>query len=265
MLNQYYGFIRTPFSRDISEKEAFLWKDFENLRHRLKYFLEEGGFFLLTGPVGSGKSTALRFFTSSMNPNTHQSVYLNIAFDKKQDFYRTILSEFQVRPVYSSGECRNILKKTLRELAMIKKITPVIILDEAQNLPGFILEEIRLLSNFDFDTRSLVNFIFSGHKLLMQRFAGLENEALRQRITVKFHLEGMLLEDSCGYIRHHLNIAGSTAAIFTDSVISKIHDESSGIPRIINRICTTLLLAAMSNGKKIVDDLIFDQAKSEWK
>ncbi len=265
MLKEYFGFLRVPFSRDFSEKDAYLWKDFQNLRTRLDYFLKEGGFFLLTGPVGSGKSTALRFFNTSLNPNSYQVVYLNAAFDRKLDFYRTLLSHFQIKPPFYAGECRNILKKHLQETSLSKRITPIIILDEAQNLPGFMLEEVRLLSNFDFDTKSIALFVLSGHKLLQQRLAGLENEALKQRVTVKFHLQGLTLEETCGYIRHQLTIAGSSASLFTDSAMAKIYDESKGIPRLINRICSSLLLAAMSDGKKYVDDLLFDQVQDEWK
>lgn len=264
MFNQYFGFIKTPFSKAFQEKEAFQWKDFQNLRTRLDYFLKEGGFFLLTGPVGSGKSTALRFFNSSLNPNSYQAVYLNTAFDRKQDFYRTVLTQFYVNPPFLPGEARNALKKHLQDMA-VKRITPIIILDEAQNIPGFMMEEIRLLSNFDFDTKSIVYFILSGHKLLQNRLANLENEALRQRITLKFHLQGLTLEETCAYIRHQLTIAGSTASILTDSTMIKIFEESKGIPRMINRICSALLLAAMSDSKKIVDDLLFDQVQDEWK
>jgi len=263
MFNQYFGFMRTPFSRDFQEKEAFLWKDFQNLRTRLDYFLKEGGFFLLTGPVGSGKSTALRFFNASLNPNSYQAVYLNTAFDRKQDFYRTVLSNFYINPPFLPGEARNALKKHLQDM-FTKHITPIIILDEAQNIPGFMMEELRLLSNFDFDTKSVVHFVLSGHKLLQQRLKGLENEALRQRISIKFNLQGLTLEETCGYIRHQLTIAGSTASIFTDTVMAKIYDDSKGILRMINRICSSLLLAAMSDGKKIVDDHLFDQVQDEW-
>ncbi len=265
MFKEYFGFIQTPFSKDFSEKDAFQCKDFQNLRNRLNYFLKEGGFFLLTGPVGSGKSTALRFFSASLNPNSCQAVYLNDSFDRKSDFYRTLLSNFRIKPPFHFGECRIMLKKHLQELALVKRITPVIILDEAQNLPGFILEEIRLLSNFDYDTKSIALFILSGHKLLQQRLSGLENEALRQRISLKFNLQGLSLEETCSYIRHQLTIAGSTASLFTDSVMSKIYDESKGIPRVINRICSSLLLAAMSDSKKFVDESLFDQVQDEWK
>src|SRR5271157_3776702 len=119
-------------------------------------------------------------------------------------------------------------------MALNKRVTPIIILDEAQNIPGFMLEEIRLLSNFDFDTKSIVRFVLSGHKLLQQRLAGLENEALRQRITLKFHLQGLTLEETCGYIRHQLTIAGSSASLFTDPVMIKIYEDSKGLPRMIN-------------------------------
>ena len=233
MFNQYFGFTQAPFSRDFQEKEAFQWKDFQNLRTRLDYFLKEGGFFLLTGPVGSGKSTALRFFNASLNPNSYRAVYLNTAFDRKQDFYRTVLTHFYINPPFLPGEARNALKKHLRDM-FTKRVTPIIILDEAQNIPGFMMEEIRLLSNFDFDTKSIVQFVLSGHKLLQNRLANLENEALRQRITLKFHLQGLTLEETCGYIRHQLTIAGSNAALFTDSVMIKIYEDSKGILRMIN-------------------------------
>lgn len=264
MMNEYFGFMRKPFTRDVQDK-LYFWKDFQNLKFRLDHFIREGDIFLLTGAIGAGKTTALRSFAAGLNPNTHTMVYLNNAFERKHDFYRTLMGAFQLKPLFHMGDCRNLLKRHFQEMAMVKRNIPLIILDEVQNYPGFLLEEIRLLSNFDFDSKTIALFILSGHKLLLQRMSSLENEALRQRISIRFHLEAMNLEETFGYIRHHLTVAGSTASIFSDSVIPKIHEASQGIPRRVNRICSALLLAAAADQKKIVDDILFEGSKDEWK
>jgi type II secretory pathway predicted ATPase ExeA len=264
MFTTYFGFTHNPFTKHVPAEALFRWKDFENLTTRLKHFVTEGGVFLLTGNIGAGKTTALRAFAQALNPNTHRVVYTNDILDSRKDFYSALLTLFGVTPSHYAGTSQRILRKHLRELAMVKKQMPIVILDEAQNLPAFILEEVRLLMNSEFDSESLVHFILSGHKLLQQRMSLHENEALRQRITLKFHVHGLSLEETCAYVYHRLETAGSSHEIITDAVLAKIHEQSRGIPRMINKICYALLLAAWASEKKIIDDTVFDMAKNEW-
>jgi len=256
--------MHNPFSRNVKIENLFRWNNFENLARRLQHFLTEGGIFILTGNIGSGKTTALRAFSASLSPNSYRVVYSNDMMDSKKDFYASILNHLGVVPSHFAGDSRRALRKHLEEMTRVKKQKPLVMLDEAQNLPGFILEELRLLLNSEYDSRSLAHFILSGHKMLQERLSLHENEALRQRITLKFHLHGFSLEETCAYINHRLLSAGSTAQIISDSVLAKIHEESQGIPRMINKICYALLLAACASEKKIIDDILFEQAKNEW-
>lgn len=265
MINHYFGFTRKPFLKNISSDELFFWKEFKNLTVRLEYFLKEGGIFLLTGNIGSGKTTALRRFAGSLNPNTHIVIYLAETFDRKRDFYRALVTQCGLTPSHLTSDCRGMFRKHILDLHVMKKITPIFILDEAQNYPAFVLEEIRLLANFDFDSASPALFILAGHRLLKQRISLHENEALRQRISLKFHLDGLSLEDTCAYINHRLEKGGSTGRIFSDTVIAKIYEESAGIPRMINTICNALLLAAVAAEKKTIDEYLFEQTKDEWR
>jgi len=265
MICNYFGFTKKPFSRDVTAEEMFRWKEFEDLKQRLAYFLKEGGMFLLSGSIGSGKTSAIKYFAHSINPNTHSVLYFNTMFESKKDFFRSMISACGMTPSFYISDCRGMLKKYFLEMQYVKKITSVVIFDEAQNIPGFLLEEIRLLGNFDFDSSSPVLFIIAGHRLLQQRIALHENEALRQRFTLKFLLQGMTLEETCGYIRHRLGRAGSTGSIFADAVLGRIHEESAGIPRLVNNICNALLLAAVVSEKKVVDEFLFEQTRDEWK
>ena len=264
MINNYFGFTKDPFPKSVNNKDIFMWKDFENLKNRLLFFLKQGGIFLLSGLIGSGKTTALRTFASALNPNSHRLFYSNDSFANKRDFYRTILRGLDREPMHYVEDARYSLKKTLLDMYHVKRIIPIIVFDEAQNLPGFIFEEIRLLSNFDLDSYSPAHFIISGHNLLKQRISAHENEALNQRIFLHFHIQGMDLQGTCSYINHCLNLAGSTSAIFTDSILNKIHEVSCGIPRKINKICNALFLSAVVSGKKIIDEAVFSQSTGEW-
>jgi type II secretory pathway predicted ATPase ExeA len=248
----------------VKTSDIFKWNSFQNLIKRLEHFLTEGGIFLLTGSIGGGKTTALRVFSGSLNPNIYRAVYMSDIIDSKKDFYASMLSHLGVLPLHYTGDSRRALRRHIEELARVKRIAPIFILDEAQNLPPFILEEVRLLLNSEYDSRTLAHFILSGHKLLRDRLSLHENEALRQRVTLKFHIHGFSLEETLAYISHRLLSAGGTAQIFSDSVLAKVHEESQGIPRMINKICSTLLLAACASEKKIIDELIFNQVKNEW-
>ena len=264
MFTQYFGFTHNPFTRHVAREMLFKWRDFENLAIRLTHFIKEGGIFLLTGNIGTGKTTALRAFTQTLNPNTYRVIYTNDMIDSKKDFYSAILTHLGVTPSHFAGTSRRILRTHLQEMATVKKQMPIVILDEAQNLPSFILEEVRLLLNSEFDSESLIHFIIAGHKLLQQRMSLHENEALRQRITLKFHMHGLSLEETCAYVHHRLESASSSNQIFADAVLAKIHEQSRGIPRMINKICYSLLLAACASEKKIIDETIFEMAKNEW-
>lgn len=264
MIETYFGFTKNPFSKTITDKDIFLWKDFDNLKSRFQFFLKEGGIFLLTGLIGSGKTTAIRSFSNTLNPNTHRMIYTNESFTNKRDFYRTLLRYFDITPKHYVDDSRYLLRKHLLEMSLVKKITPILVFDEAQDISGFIFEEIRLLSNFEYDSISPVSFILSGHNLLKQRINNRENEALNQRVSLKFHLTGMSLSETCAYINNRLTLAGSTGAIFSDSALNKIYEASGGIPRMINKICYSLLLSSVINGKKVVDELTFSQTTGEW-
>lgn len=264
MINNYFGFTKDPFPRSTNDKDIFIWKDFENLKNRLLFFIKQGGIFLLSGMIGSGKTTALRNFAGSLNPNSHRLFYFNDSFANKRDFYRTILRSLDQQPLHYVEDAKFALKRTLLDMCHIKRIIPIIVFDEAQNLPGFIFEEIRLLSNFDLDCYSPALFIISGHNLLKQRISAHENEALNQRIFLHFHIQGMDLQETCAYINHCLKLSSSTSAIFSDSILNKIHEVSNGIPRKINKVCNALLLAAVAFNKKIIDDYVFAQASGEW-
>jgi len=264
MINTYFGFTKNPFSKNINIKDIFKWNDFDNLTNRLDYFLKEKGIFLLTGLIGSGKTTTIRLFAQSINPNTHRIIYINECLDSKRDFYRTILEKMDVKPPYCAGDSRNQLRKYLLDMFYVKKVSPIIIFDEAQNLNAYILEEIRLLGNFDYDSVSPLSIILSGHNLLKQRLSLNENEALCQRITLRFHLIGMSLSESCNYIKYRLENAGSTHAIFADSVLNKIYEVTGGVIRKVNAVCMNLLISAMTKNQKIVDDNIFDSTRGEW-
>lgn len=264
MIEIFFGFTKNPFSKTVADKDIFMWKEFENLTGRLNYFINNDGIFLLTGSIGSGKTTALKLFSTQLNPNKYRVVYVCDTFNNKRDFYRSLLRSFDMIPPFHVDDARSMLKKHILECFFVKKIMPLIIFDEAQNMPGFIFEEIRLLSIYDYDSLNPVSFILSGHNLLKQRFANHENEALNQRVTLKYHISGMSLNETCSYITQRLTQAGSTSAIFNDSTFNKIHLASGGIPRLVNKICTSLLLSAVVNNKKIIDDLIFDQTTGEW-
>lgn len=263
-INSYFGFTKNAFPRSVNNKDIYRWQDFDDLSNRLQFFLNQRGIFLLTGLIGSGKTTALRVFSVSLNPNNFKIIYFSDVYSNKRDLYRTILTKLDVTAPFYYGDAREILRKQLLEMYFIKKITPVFIFDEAQNLNGFILEEIRLLTNFDFDSVSPVLFIIAGHNKLKQRIIMKENEALNQRISMRFHFNGMNQEEVFGYINHSLNIAGSTNAIFTDTVLQKIHDVSGGVPREINNICNNLLISAMTLDKKIIDDYVYEKTAGEW-
>ena len=244
MYHEHFGLNRSPFS--IEPDPDFLWlgeKHREGLSVLRYGILENKGFLLLTGDVGTGKTVLIRSLLTSLtgdvtvatipDPSLTLLDFLNVlsyelgmasAIDGKADF----LIKFKqfVRRVYSS-------KKRL-----------LIIIDEAQRLTNELIDEIRVLSNIDYDNRNLVNIFFVGQIEFNQILTGPCNRALRQRIAVSYHLVPLNQQETAAYIRHRLKVAGTEKELFMPEAVHEIFKISNGTPRLINILCDRALITA---------------------
>lgn len=259
MFEQFYGFARTPFGRDLEPSELFQTDQHKEMLARMKYSAERRQFALFTGEVGAGKSTAARLLTNSLHPARYHVLYITDSDLTPRNFYYEALHQLGHIPRFYRGDAKRQLNRAILDLYESQKKIPVIILDEGHLLKRDMLEEIRFLTNFRMDSFSPMSLLLLGQPELKRILNTQIYEAIVQRLGIRFHLDGMNRSETKGYIIHHLKIAGVTNEIFTDMAIDVIHEFTQGIPRKINNLCCASLLSGFGERKSLIDDYLVRQ------
>lgn len=256
MYLDWFGFKKKPFSNTPDPEFLYLSKNHEEALSRLQYAVEEKELALLVGEIGSGKTTLSRALIDSFGENFKFFLIINSRLSPSQ-FLRTLVKLFGDEPKYFKNDLLEQIEQKLLDFHE-NKITPVIIMDEAQLIPKKgTFDEIRLLTNFQLDTENLLSFIIMGQPELSKRLQNKVYEPLRQRISLNYFLKGLSEDEIMFYIKHRLKVAGGDTEIFSPDTIPLIYRFSKGIPRVINTLCSLSLLEAMGKEmKKITPDLI---------
>jgi general secretion pathway protein A len=257
MFAEFYGFSTTPFSRALPTSKLFPSHGQEELKARLLYLVRERGIGLVTGEVGSGKSTAVRSFVDSLDPTRYSAVYTANPLLGSSGFYREVLAQlgepiplFRPQMVLQLRHCFDLLTNE-------RKKTAVLIVDEAHLLEGRMLEELRLLLNVRMDSQAAAVLILVGHTELRRTLRLSIHEALWQRTTARYHLRPLDLTETGAYIHHQLQVAGYQGpGLFSDGFVAKAFDYTKGIPRQINLVCTHALMAGCGEQKQILDETV---------
>src|SRR6185295_12473684 len=230
------------------------------------------GFVVVTGDIGTGKTTVCRALLEQIDRTTFTALVLN-PFLTEEDLLKRILQDFGVisRDEIKNGRMANVTKQELIEtlydflLSLIAlKASAVLIIDEAQNLPLAVLEQIRILSNLETDKEKLLQIILVGQLNLQPLLRSPEMRQLDQRVSIRYQLEPLDDESVAAYVAHRLTIAGGGAAVaFTAKALQQVHRWSGGIPRLINLICDRALLAAFSvRANRITPEMVTHAADS---
>jgi general secretion pathway protein A len=241
---EYYGLKEPPFN--ITPNPRFLYfsaKHREALNHLLYGIRERKGFVQLTGEVGAGKTTLCRALLEQLGPSFSTALILNPVLDANQ-LVKAIAMELnlQVKGLDRLETVAEINRFLLQQLEHGKDT--VLIIDEAQNLTPALLEQVRLLSNLETDERKLLQIVLMGQPELRDRLNEHGLRQLRQRITVRYHLNPLRRNEIGPYVHHRLHVSGANGApYFTTPALWRIYSYSKGIPRVINAICDKCLLA----------------------
>ena len=264
MYLKHFNLTEQPFS--IAPDPRFLYMSVrhkEALAHLLYGMGEGGGFVQLTGEVGTGKTTICRCLLEQVPDNFDIALVLNPKVTAIE-LIATVCDELGIEypPEYSIKTLIDALNEYLLE-AYTRGRRTVLIIDEAQNLDAEVLEQVRLLTNLETSSQKLLQIVLIGQPELRSLLASDEMRQLSQRITARYHLEPITREEAEAYIKHRLQICGSSRTIFSQRAINRIQNFSGGIPRLINVLCDRALLGAYAEGKTKVDMKVLKKAAKE--
>lgn len=265
MYESFFGFREPPFS--LTPDPRFLWLSDthqEGLATLVYGITRHKGFLLLTGEVGTGKTTLLRAALSQIPPDTDTALVLNTIGLTPIDLLKLIAAEFGIEGrLESTADYVIALNRMLLERLRNGRNT-VLIIDEAQNLDLHTLEEVRLLSNLETDTSKLMQIVLTGQPELLQKLASPELRQLRQRIAVEHHMEPLGPDQMRPYLAHRIQVAGgSFEHVFGDGVEPVFYNFSNGCPRLISLLADRVLLSAYAKSlRPIGPEFVESKAKS---
>jgi len=264
MYKTFFGLTENPFSISPNPKYLYMSERHAEALAHLTYGLRDGGgFVLLTGEVGTGKTTVCRCLRQQLPEDTELVLVHNPTLDERE-LLATLCDEFGL------GYAPDVGIKTLFDLLHRHLLTnqaagrrTLLLIDEAQHLQPAVLEQLRLLTNLETDDSKLLQVVLVGQPELQLLLRQPLLRQLAQRITARYHLLPLSASDVDAYVRFRLQVAGCLQPVFTPSALAALHRLSGGIPRIINLVCERALLAAYAQGKPQVSKAILEQAAKE--
>ena len=266
MYTHYFQLKQSPFSIAPDPRYLFMSERHrEALAHLLYGVGSGGGFVLLTGEIGAGKTTVCRCFMEQI-PDNCQLAYIFNPKLSVEELLLSICEEFRIAPPPGSPSVKTYVDAINVHLlaSHAQGRNNVLIIDEAQNLSAAVLEQLRLLTNLETSERKLLQIILIGQPELRTMLARPELEQLAQRVIARYHLGSLTAEETASYVRHRLAVAGSTAQTpFAPRLMAQIHALSKGVPRRINLLCDRALLGAYVENQPQVTRQILRRAAEE--
>jgi general secretion pathway protein A len=244
MYRAHFGLTRHAFAKDTPPEELYVSLVQRELEVRLGYLVELRGIGLVTGESGSGKTTVCRKVATSLHSGLHRVFYIPNSTGNVMDLYKSIAWELGLPTERSRAALYRAIRTEVMRLCVESHLRPLLIIDEAHHLRSDVLEELRLLTNYDMDSQNRLCLLFVGHPELRRRVAMAVHEALNQRIVVRHHLAGLGREELPLYLAHLLRRAGTELPLFEPAAIEAIYQASAGLPRRANAFAHHALNAA---------------------
>jgi len=241
MFEAFFGFKKGPFSQNPDPQQLFESAGWSQVRARLQFLVDHRGVGLVTGEVGSGKSTATRTMLGTLNPNLYKIIYIQ----------------------WTTGSALDLLRLMVVRFNKAKKQHPILVLDESQLLRHEALEQLPLLLNFEMDSGLYLSLLMVGQPLLRRTLSLQIHDPLRQRVAVHYHLEGLSREELDTYVAHQLKAAGVKQPLFDDTARQALYQVTKGILRKVNKIALTALRLAASRKNNVVDEATMLDATQE--
>lgn len=265
MYKEYFGFEEMPFSIAPDPRYLYMSEQHrEALAHLVYGFNSDGGFVLLTGDIGTGKTTVCRCLLEQIPENSAIAFIINPKLTV-EELLATICDEFGIK--YPEGNTSikifvDLINAFLLD-ANAKGYKCLLIIDEAQNLSADVLEQLRLLTNLETNQRKLLQIILLGQPELREKLSQPGLQQLAQRVIARYHLGPLSKKDAAAFVTYRLSVAGVRKELFPPSTINTLYRFSKGVPRLINVLCDRALLGAFVQGKNQVNKSILTKAGHE--
>ncbi len=257
MYRKYYGLARHPFEKDLKPDELFVSVAAKELEARLTYLLQLRGIGLITGEVGSGKTSICRKVATNLNSGLYKVFYVPLTTSNVADTYKSIAWEMGLTPERSLAALYRAIRGEVNRLCIELKIRPILIIDEAQYLRNDVLQNLRLLTNYEMDSQNRLCMIFVGQAELRRRLSLSVHEPLAQRLVVRYHISGLSREELPAYLQHRLELAGTQMELFEPPALEGVFQATNGLPRKVNLLAhLSLNIAALEEAQAVSADHI---------
>ncbi len=260
----FFGLSKEPFTQNIATQDILVTSEVKAVAERFKYAVRLGATALITGEVGSGKSTALRWVISGLSTTEYKILWVTASSGSILEFYRQLVSELELDiSSNSKAMLTRIIKQRVYELIQEGRQQPIIVVDEASLLRMEVFAELHTLTQFEFDSKPWLPIILIGQNHLVDRLSFRKSAPLASRVIARSHLSAVERDEMKTYIDHHLEIAGVTAPIFSNEAYTAIFQGSGGIFRKANHLARGAMIAAAKEKKLTVTPNHVSVASSE--
>lgn len=249
----FFGFTREPFTPNIELDGILQTPELLAVNQRVEYVIRIGGIALLTGEVGAGKSTALRWAAGRLHPSKYKVLWVTATAGSILEVYRQLLAELDINTASSSRAIlTRQIKNQIQNLVMTKKQQPLFVIDEASLLRLDVFTELHTLTQFEGDSKPWLPIILAGQNNLADNLLYRTAVPLASRIVARSHLKAVNRQGMEEYLRHHLNIAGMKNSPFDEQAVTAVHQGSGGLFRKANHLARGSLIAAAAEKSQIV-------------
>lgn len=245
---------KNPFDARVVDTDKFLTRSQTEAFARMEFVMNSPSLGVLTGEVGSGKSTILRHLAKIAPADVFQIIYLCVSRLKPRELYSEILHQLGETPPFGLLNSKRLFFEVIQNREKQKEKKPLIVIDEAQDIHPDTLLELRFIMNFDMDLSPVFSVILAGQPELRKLLKLRKFEPILQRTKMQYHLVGMEKEEISDYIKFRMSEHGLSKPIFSESAISKIFSSSGGIPRVINTICLGALFDAQQKDEEVIEE-----------
>ena len=263
MFTTYWELQFDPFTKSAPCKRPFESEDFKQATARLKHLHDIKGIGLFTGTAGSGKTYTLKKFAGSLDPSLYKVFYLPLSTITNLEFFRALALGLGIDPPYKKIDIFNAIQERILSLSKDKRITTVIILDEGQYLSTKILNDLKIILNFDMDHENHAVIVMAGQPTLANTLSMNAHEPLAQRIVINYAFCGLSKDEVQGYIDSKLRSCGAVGSLFAENALEALWGCSGGSPRKIDPLADKCLMIGFQKNAKVIDTEIVMLADNE--